>query len=129
MHQDFNDQNLPLEIISGNYNFTSPVTKDQIIDLALSLLSKPLFGEKLDSPYKAVSYYKCKLGRLEHEEFHVIYLNTQHSIICNKMLARGTINTAHVYPREVVKLALTNNASAIILVHNHPSGGGYNQPS
>jgi len=51
-----------------------------------------------------------------------MHLNSQHHLIEFEELFRGTINAAAVYPREVVKSVLAHNASAVILVHNHPSG-------
>ena len=52
----------------------------------------------------------------------VVCLNSANHIIQKKILFAGTIDQAQVYPREIIKLALVENASAIILVHNHPSG-------
>lgn len=50
------------------------------------------------------------------------YLDTKHRLISFEELSRGTIDSAAVYPREVVKAALKHNAAAVILAHNHPSG-------
>ena len=52
----------------------------------------------------------------------VLYLDSQNQLIKDEVLFYGTINAASVYPREVVKAALRNNAAALILAHNHPSG-------
>ena len=52
----------------------------------------------------------------------VIYLNGRNQILKLEELFEGTLSTSAVYPREVVKRALDNNAAAIVLVHNHPSG-------
>jgi len=52
----------------------------------------------------------------------VIYLNGRNQIIKMDELFKGTLNTSAVYPREVVKRALNNNAAALVFVHNHPSG-------
>ena len=54
--------------------------------------------------------------------FLVIYLNGRNQILKLEELFEGTLSTSAVYPREVVKRALDNNAAAIVLVHNHPSG-------
>tara|TARA_R110002012_G_scaffold178236_2_gene343249 strand:+ start:8066 stop:8371 length:306 start_codon:yes stop_codon:yes gene_type:complete len=53
--------------------------------------------------------------------FSVLFLDSQHRVIRFEELFRGTIDAASVYPREVLKAALANNAAAVILVHNHPS--------
>ncbi|MGQ8364168.1 RadC family protein [Glaciecola sp. 1036] len=56
------------------------------------------------------------------EVFSVIMLDSQHQLIANREMFSGTINSAAVYPREIVKQALEDNAAAVILAHNHPSG-------
>ncbi len=56
------------------------------------------------------------------EVFSAVFLDSQHRVIRFEELFRGTIDSASVYPREVVKQALACNAAAVILVHNHPSG-------
>eukprot|EP01037_Dinobryon_pediforme_P024262 gene24262-26005_t len=57
-----------------------------------------------------------------HEAFVVLFLDVKNCLIAAEELTRGTISHANVYPREVVKAALTHNASTLILAHNHPSG-------
>ena len=59
---------------------------------------------------------------LDQEIFSVVFLDTKHRVISIEELFRGTINTASVFPREIVKRALNLGAAAIIAVHNHPSG-------
>lgn len=78
----------------------------------------PLFS----SPDATRQYLLSKLRDHQHEEFHILYLDTQYQLLHDEMLFRGTIASAAVYPREVVKGALSANAAAVILVHNHPSG-------
>lgn len=56
------------------------------------------------------------------EQFRVIFLNTRNEILDNKVLHKGTVNHTPAYPREVVKHALNVGATAVVLVHNHPSG-------
>jgi DNA repair protein RadC len=59
----------------------------------------------------------------EHQEiFGIICLDSQHRLIGRFEIFRGTINSAAVYPREIIKTVLDQNASAVILFHNHPSG-------
>ncbi len=62
------------------------------------------------------------MGGLRHEEFHALWLDNRHRILDCQRLFTGTIDGANVYPREVVRAALSHNARAVILVHNHPSG-------
>jgi len=59
---------------------------------------------------------------LEHEVFTVIYLDSANAIIDSEVLAEGTVSVNTIYPREVIKAALKNNASGLIIAHNHPSG-------
>lgn len=63
-----------------------------------------------------------KLGSLEHEVFVVLMLDTRHRLIEALEISHGTIDGATVYPREVVKAALTRNAAALIFAHSHPPG-------
>ena len=58
-----------------------------------------------------------------HEVFAIIFLDVQHRLIAFEELFRGTLTQTSVYPREVVMRALHHHASAVILAHNHPSGG------
>ena len=64
----------------------------------------------------------ARLRDLPHELFCCIYLDNRHRILSFEELFRGTIDGTSVYPREVVKQALSVNAAAVILAHNHPSG-------
>lgn len=79
-------------------------------------------GDILASPEAAGRYLKLQLRDLPHEVFALLLLDSQHRVLHFEMLFRGTLSSASVYPREVVKLALAYNAAAVILAHNHPSG-------
>lgn len=76
----------------------------------------------LDSSKKVATYLQCEIGHYEREVFCLLLLDNQHRLMECVELFYGTINSANVYPREVVKLALVKNAAAVILAHNHPSG-------
>lgn len=76
----------------------------------------------ITDPSQAGDFFRMRLAGLDHEQFHVLFLDTRHRIIAIEALARGTVDGAEVHPREVVKAALTHNAAAVILAHNHPSG-------
>ncbi|MCX5857308.1 MAG: DNA repair protein RadC [Deltaproteobacteria bacterium] len=69
-----------------------------------------------------VNYCKAILGGMKDEQFRVIYLNAQNRIIDDELIQEGIVNQAVVYPRKVLENALKRKASAIILLHNHPSG-------
>jgi len=69
-----------------------------------------------------LNYCKTMLGGLKDEQFCVIYLDAQNQLIDMETLQEGIVNQAVVYPRQVLENALKQKASAMILVHNHPSG-------
>lgn len=79
-------------------------------------------GKALTSPNAVREALQVQLAACEHEVFLCLFLDNQHRIIEFVELFRGTIDGASVYPREVVKEALTRNAAAVIFCHNHPSG-------
>ena len=78
--------------------------------------------DALTSPQAARTYLKSCLRDRPYEVFGCLYLDTKHRPISFEELFRGTIDGASVYPREVVRTVLANNAAAVILAHNHPSG-------
>jgi DNA repair protein RadC len=69
-----------------------------------------------------LDYCRGALARAPTEEFHVLFLDRKNHLIADERQGRGTVDHTPVYPREVVKRALELQASAIIMVHNHPSG-------
>jgi DNA repair protein RadC len=69
-----------------------------------------------------LDYCRTAMAHGETEQFRVLYLDRKNVLIADEAQARGTVDHVPVYPREVVKRALELNASALILVHNHPSG-------
>ena len=99
------------------------VEQDTLIGLALSVLaSRHPKGEPLTTPAKMQEYFQLGYGQLEHEVFSLVLLDNRHRLIDVEEMFRGTVDGASVYPREVVKTALKRNASAVVFVHNHPSG-------
>lgn len=69
-----------------------------------------------------LDYCHTTMAHRETEQFRVLYLDRKNTLIADEEQARGTVDHVPVYPREVAKRALELNASALILVHNHPSG-------
>lgn len=67
-------------------------------------------------------YCRTVMAYREIEEFRILFLDRKNALIADEAQARGTVDHVPVYPREVAKRALELNASALILVHNHPSG-------
>ena len=76
----------------------------------------------LSNPDDAKQFLLMKMRDYENEVFACLYLDTKNRVIEFKELFVGSLHSAEVYPREVVKQALHHNAHAIILAHNHPSG-------
>ncbi|WP_232479088.1 RadC family protein [Roseomonas rosulenta] len=76
----------------------------------------------LDNWDRLLAYLTAALTRERVEQFRVLFLDTRNRLIADEAQARGTVNHTPVYPREVVKRALELQATALILVHNHPSG-------
>lgn len=69
-----------------------------------------------------LDYCHTAMAHRETEQFRILYLDRKNVLIADEEQASGTVDHVPVYPREVVKRALELNASALILVHNHPSG-------
>lgn len=102
---------------------------DATIERALAILARRMAhrtavaeSSQFNSVNATRAYLTLALAELEHEEFHILFLNTQHRLIHHDCHSKGTIDSASVYRREVVKNALAHNATAVILAHNHPSG-------
>ena len=76
----------------------------------------------LDNWDRLMDYLNAVLARERVEQFRVLFLDNRNRLLADEAQARGTVNHTPVYPREVVKRALELQATALILVHNHPSG-------
>jgi len=76
----------------------------------------------LSSWKKVVEYCRAEIGHEPVEHFFLLFLDRKNCLIADERHQRGTVDHTPVYPREVVKRALTLSASSLILVHNHPSG-------
>jgi len=75
-----------------------------------------------------LDYCRATMAHRPVEQFRIFYLDRKNVLIADEEQARGTVDHVPVYPREVVKRALLLNASALILVHNHPSGDATPSP-
>jgi len=82
--------------------------------------------ERINSTRAAIAYCRDRFARLafnaSQEEFHLVTLDTKHKPINNHQITIGTLDASLVHPREVFRAAIRDSASAVILVHNHPSG-------
>ncbi len=94
-----------------------------VLELARRALEEQLqSGVTLSSPQAVKEYLQLLLGIKPYESFAVLFLDVKNRLISSEELFRGTLTHTSVYPREVVKAALSHNAASIILAHNHPSG-------
>ena len=84
----------------------------------LHVIDKPVIT-KWD---QLLDYCTISMGRLPIEQFRLLFLDRKNVLVADELQQQGTIDHTPLYPREVVKRALELNASAIIMVHNHPSG-------
>ncbi len=84
--------------------------------------SKVMKRRVISSWAAILDYCHTTMAHRETEQFRVLYLDRKNTLIADEEQARGTVDHVPVYPREVAKRALELNASALILVHNHPSG-------
>jgi DNA repair protein RadC len=92
-------------------------------EAALRMGRETLAKRPLISSWSALlAYIRTGLAHEPREQFRVLFLDKKNQLIADEMLGRGTVDHAPVYPREVARRALELSASALILLHNHPSG-------
>ncbi|WP_105903523.1 JAB domain-containing protein [Vibrio gangliei] len=103
---------------------TLSVREDEVLYLARNIFEQKIRNENLDctSPEQIKGYLQTILRTAERERFAVILLDENKQFIKTDIIFEGTIDSASVYPREVLKVALKGKAKNIILLHNHPSG-------
>jgi len=100
------------------------VTELKVVEAAAHRLAQArVIGRPAISSWDAlIAYCRASMAHRGTEQFRVFYLDRKNVLIADEEQARGTVDHVPVYPREVVKRALLLDASALILVHNHPSG-------
>ena len=100
------------------------VTELKIVEAAAQRLARSRVMERhvVSSWQQLIDYCHTTMAHRETEQFRVLYLDRKNILIADEAQSQGTVDHVPVYPREVVKRALELNASALILVHNHPSG-------
>ena len=107
---------------NGQYETVRPASETEILAQARQILESRVRGNPVENPDAATDYLRMQLADYEREMFGCLFLDTRHNVIAFEILFQGTIDSATVHPREVVKRALGLNAAAIIISHNHPSG-------
>jgi DNA repair protein RadC len=100
------------------------VTEFKIIEASARRFAKGLARKRrsMSSWSEVIDYCRTAMAYADHEEFRVMFLDKKNGLIADETQGIGTVDHTPVYPREVVKRALELAASAVILVHNHPSG-------
>ena len=94
-----------------------------VLEMARRHLAERLRRDSaLESPQAVRDYLKALLRHEQHEVFGCLFMDSKHRMLTFEVLFRGSIDSASVYPRQVVKRALRHNAAAVIFCHNHPSG-------
>ena len=92
-------------------------------DAAVRLAREEITGAPVLSSWQSlIDYCRASMGHAKNEQFRLFYLNKKNVVIADELQQTGTVDHTAVYPREVVKRALDLGATAIIMVHNHPSG-------
>jgi DNA repair protein RadC len=100
------------------------VTDLKIVEASARRVAKGAVGRRpvLSSWSSVIDYCRTAMAFAEKEQFRLLFLDRRNALIADEVQQSGTIDHTPVYPREVVKRALELSASALILVHNHPSG-------
>ncbi len=100
------------------------ITEIKIIQAAAQRFAKSTMEKRrsLTSFAAVLDYCRTAMAFLEREEFRILFLDKKNALIADEVQSSGTVDHAPVYPREVMRRALELNATAMILVHNHPSG-------
>ncbi len=100
------------------------ITELKIVHAAAGRIARTQVKGKpaLSSWGAVIDYCRTTMAFADKEQFRIIFLDKRNQVIADEMQQEGTVDHTPVYPREVVKRALELSATAIILVHNHPSG-------
>lgn len=98
--------------------------EEQLIEQALALLTSRLKEKSItfNSTWTVKSFLRLHLEQKEREHFSVMFLDAQNRLIDYQILFMGSIDSAKVSPREIIKASLQLNARSLIVAHNHPSG-------
>jgi DNA repair protein RadC len=111
--------------VCGTYRAATP---EELMQAAAAQLGESLNRRlPMSKPQAAIDYIVARLATSNVEVFGAMFLDTQMRMIAFEEMFRGTLTQTSVYPREVVKAAVRNEAYAIVIAHNHPSGSS--QPS
>ncbi len=111
-----------LEQVKGISTNTAVLIKT-IQAAALHMLGENMAERPVLSSWQALlDYLHLAMAYEKNEQFRILFLNRRNELLLDEVQQRGTVDHAPVYPREIVKKSLEVGATAIILVHNHPTG-------
>jgi DNA repair protein RadC len=101
-----------------------PIAMVKLVQAAALRMGRQEIGQRtiLSSWSRLIEYLRSAMAHESVEQFRLLFLDRKNGLIADEIQGRGTVDHTPVYPREVVKRALDLGATAIILVHNHPSG-------
>ncbi|MGV6874458.1 RadC family protein [Pseudochelatococcus sp. B33] len=115
----------PENLLQETASISAGVIADiKLIEAAAVRMTRGAIARRsvLDSWTAVLDYCRASMAFAEKEQFRVLFLDKRNQLIADEVQQTGTVDHTPVYPREVVKRALELSASAIVLVHNHPSG-------
>jgi DNA repair protein RadC len=113
----------PEALAQAGLNLAGIAAVKSVREAALRLMRAELQEQPVINSWdKLIDYCTAQIAHNKVEEFHILFLDRKNVLLKHERQQRGTIDHTPVYPREVVKRALELEASALILVHNHPSG-------
>jgi DNA repair protein RadC len=113
----------PDALLAAGLNLAGIAALKSVREAALRLMKAELQERPLLGSWdRLIDYCTAHIAHNQVEEFHLLFLDRKNMLIAHERQQRGTVDHTPVYPREVVKRALELAASALILVHNHPSG-------
>jgi len=102
---------------------TAAVSLLAVRESSIRLLRNEVMDQPILSNWQSLmDYCRAAMGHGKVEQFRILFLNRKNMLIADELQQQGTVDHTPVYPREVIKRALDLGASALILVHNHPSG-------
>ncbi|MDQ8027587.1 MAG: DNA repair protein RadC [Brevundimonas sp.] len=108
-----------LDLAGGDLVVDLAVLRELAVRFARAAVSaRPVLG----SSSALQAYARAAMAHRPREQFRVLFLDHRNRLLADEMTAEGTVDHAPVYPREVMRRALEVSASALILIHNHPSG-------
>ena len=100
------------------------ITELKIVEAAARRLAQSTIEKRrnLGSSSAVLDYCRTAMAFMDHEEFRILFLDKKNQLIADEVQGVGTVDHAPVYPREIMRRSLELGATALILVHNHPSG-------